>query len=68
MEEQEKLQKLKKITEIKTEEFLQKQRQIATFLACKKSFFGKIKYYFGNRKRHMGTIESNKNKVKDEEG
>lgn len=67
MEEQEKLQKLKKITEIKTEEFLQKQRQIATFLACKKSFFGKIKYYFGNRKRHMGTIESNKNKVKDEE-
>ena len=30
MEEQEKLQKLKKITEIKTEEFLQQQRQIAT--------------------------------------
>lgn len=63
-EEQEKLQELKQITEKQTEEFLNKERQIATFLACKKSFFGKIKYYIGNRKKHFGTVESYKLKTK----
>ena len=63
-EEKEILQNLKKITEKQTEEFLNKQKQIATFLACKKSFFGKIKYYFGNRKKHLNNIENNKVKNK----
>ncbi len=63
-EEKEILQNLKKITEKQTEEFLNKQKQIATFLACKKSFFGKIKYYFGNRKKHLNNIENYKVKNK----
>lgn len=64
IKEQEELEELKQITEKQTEEFLNKQRQIATFLECKKTFLGKIKYYFGNRKKHMGSIESYKEKNK----
>ena len=56
--EEEKLNDLKQETEKQTQEFLNKQRQIATFLDCKKTFFGKVKYYFTNRKKHMGSIES----------
>ena len=56
--EEEKLNDLKQETERQTQEFLNKQRQIATFLDCKKTFFGKVKYYFTNRKKHMGSIES----------
>lgn len=67
VEEQEKLQDLKKITESQTEEYLTKQRQIATFLECKKTFFGKIKYYFGTRKKHQGSVESHQNKIELEE-
>lgn len=57
-EEEEKLEELKQITEKQTKDFLNKQRQIATFLDCKKTFFGKIKYYFTNRKKHIGSLES----------
>ncbi len=67
VEVQGKLQDLKKITENQTEEYLVKQRQIATFLECKKTFFGKIKYYFGNRKKHQGSVESHQNKIELEE-
>ena len=63
-EEQEKLAELKQVTEKQTEDFLNKQRQIATFLACKKTFFGKIKYYFTNRKKHIGSLESHLTKQK----
>lgn len=62
--EQKELEELKQTIEKQTEEFLNKQRQIATFLECKKTFFGKIKYYFGNRKKHMGSIESYRAKNK----
>ena len=67
IEEQEELEKLKKITEMQTEEYLTKQRQIATFLECKKTFFGKIKYYFGTRKKHQGSVESYQNRKEIEE-
>ncbi len=53
IEEQEKLQDLKEIVEKQTEEYLNKQRQIATFLECKRTFLGKIKYYFSNRKKEL---------------
>ncbi|MCI9087571.1 MAG: hypothetical protein HFJ32_03330 [Clostridia bacterium] len=68
IEEQQELEKLKKITEIQTEEYLTKQRQIATFLECKKTFLGKIKYYFGTRKKHQGSVESyqNRREIKEE--
>ena len=61
-EAQEKLQDLKQIVEKQNEEYLSKQRQIATFLECKKTFFGKIKYYFSNRKKELKPVNSSKNK------
>ena len=45
-----KLNKFKGIIEELTEEYLMKQRQIATFLECKKTFFGKVKYFFKKKK------------------
>ena len=42
----EKLDILKKDTIKKEEEYLFKQKQIATYLECKKTFLGKVKYYF----------------------
>lgn len=56
----EKLEKLK--VEIATQEieYLAKEKQISTFLECKKSFFGKFKYYFKYSKKN------HKNKIKKE--
>jgi len=41
-------------------EYLAKEKQISTFLECKKTFFGKFKYYFKYSKKN------NKNKLKNE--
>ena len=32
-------------------EYLQKEREITTFLDCRKTFFGRVKYFFGKKKR-----------------
>jgi len=40
------LTKLKTEADEKNEEYLEKQKQIFTFLECRKSFFGKVKYFF----------------------
>ena len=45
-----KLNKFKFIIEEMTEEYLLRQKQIATFLECKKTFFGKVKYFFKKKK------------------
>lgn len=66
IEKQEKLKELKEIVEKHTEEYLSKQRQIATFLECKKTFFGKMKYYFSNKKREFKVINRNKAKESNE--
>ncbi len=50
-EEQEKLKVLKEEVQEQTQEYLNRERQISTFLECKKSFIGKVKYYFSNRKK-----------------
>ncbi len=59
-ENKKKLQNLK--AEIATQEieYLAKEKQISTFLECKKSFFGKFKYYFKFSKKN------NKNKIKNQ--
>lgn len=56
-----KLEKLKVEIAAQEIEYLAKEKQISTFLECKKSFFGKFKYYFKYSKKN------NKNKVKKEE-
>ncbi len=45
-----KVDKLKIVIEDLTQEYLLKQRQIATFLECKKSFFGRVRYFFKKKK------------------
>ena len=58
---EEKLQKLKILASTLEIEYLAKEKQISTFLACKKSFFGKVKYYFKyNKKTKNKNIKGNK--------
>ena len=45
-----KLSKFRDIIEELTQEYLLRQKQIATFLECKKSFLGKVKYFFKKKK------------------
>ena len=59
-EAQDKLQIIKEEVEKQTEEYLSKQRQISTFLECKKTFLGKVKYYFSTRKKELKPIKSEK--------
>ena len=48
---EEKLQNLKLTASTLEIEYLAKEKQISTFLECKKSFFGKMKYYFKYNKK-----------------
>lgn len=57
---QEKLKNLKIEIASQEVEYLAKEKQISTFLECKKSFFGKFKYYFKYSKKNK------KKKIKEE--
>ncbi len=46
-----KLEDLKEEVSMQEIEYLAKEKQISTFLECKKSFFGKFKYYFKYSKK-----------------
>ena len=46
-----KLEELKQIAAMQDIEYLEKEKQISTFLECKKTFFGKFKYYFKYSKK-----------------
>ena len=46
VEYQQKLNLLKKETENLEIDYIEKEKQISTFLECKKTFFGKVKYFF----------------------
>ena len=50
-ENREKLQRLKQQVAEQEIEYLAKEKQISTFLECKKTFFGKFKYYFKYNKK-----------------
>lgn len=65
---QKKLDKLKEEIAIQEIEYLAKEKQISTFLECKKSFFGKFKYYFKYSKKKNPRInnEENKSNIEDE--
>ena len=62
----ERLQRLKKVNDGATAEYLERQKQISTFLECKKSFLGKIKYYFKNKSIKKQIINDVKTKVERE--
>lgn len=48
--EQEKLFLLEESVERQKEEYANKEKKIVTFLECKKTFFGRVSYYFKSRK------------------
>ena len=60
----------KEIKELKQEsqeldlEFIEKEKQISTFLQCKKTFFGRVKYFFKSKKVLKPNI-TNKEKPKE---
>ena len=60
-----KLENLKAEIAAQEIEYLAKEKQISTFLECKKSFSGKFKYYFKySKKKNKGEI---KEKIQEEE-
>ena len=60
-----KLDKYKKESTDLENEYIAKEKQISTFLECKKSFFGKVKYFFKLGKKYNGSVK--KEKVQDED-
>ena len=58
---QKKLEELKIQVATQEIEYLAKEKQITTFLECKKSFFGKFKYYFkySKKKKNIQVQEEN---------
>lgn len=56
-----KLKQLQELVALQEIEYLAKEKQISTFLECKKTFFGKFKYYFKYSKKN------NKKVVKENE-
>ncbi len=56
-----KLEILKKETEKLEADYIEKEKQISTFLECKKTFFGKVKYFFkysGKKKKKEAKKEA----------
>lgn len=60
---------LQRKSEEQLEEYRQKEKQIYTFLECKKTFLGKVSYYFKSKKKvkieETNHKEKNKERVKD---
>lgn len=50
VEVEEKLAEIKESVKEKEDEYLVKQKEISTYLECKKSFIGKVKYFFKSSK------------------
>lgn len=47
----EKLESVKELVKIKENEYLEKQKEISTYLEYKKTFLGKVKYFFKSNKK-----------------
>lgn len=60
----ESLELLKETVKKQNEEYLLKERQIAQFLECKKTFFGRVKYFFRKGKK----IKKEENEEKSKSG
>ena len=47
------LKKQKSFSNMLDEEYFEREKQITTFLECKKSFFGKVRYFLKNKKKKI---------------
>lgn len=59
-----KLKSLKNLSKALDEEYIEKEKQIATFMECKKSFFGRVRYFIKYKKK---TIQTEKQAVVEKE-
>ena len=63
-----KLKNLQIFSDELTKEYNQKEKQITTYLECKKTFFGKVKYFFKfGKKNKTNDIDFEENEMKIEE-
>ena len=60
--EKSKIDNVKEETEKLEADYIEKEKQISTFLECKKTFFGKVKYFFkySGKKKKKGEKEEKK--------
>lgn len=65
-ENKEKLNKLKEQSVMLEMEYVEKEKQISTFLECRKTFFGRVKYYFKYSKGKKNKKSEEKIKMSDE--
>ena len=63
----EKLEGLKQIAATQEIEYIEKEKQISTFLECKKTFFGKFKYFFKYNKKNKKMAEKIENNIEYQE-
>lgn len=63
-----KLEELKIIEKDKEEEYRMRQKQVAMYLECKKSFFGRIRYYFRGKKdiKNLKSKNDTQDNIKEE--
>lgn len=54
------LKNLKSFAKKLDEEYYEKEKQISTFLECKKTFFGRVKYFIKYKKQKMEPAKENK--------
>ena len=59
------LDKLQKKSSKLEKEYLEKEKQISTFLECKKTFFGRVKYFFKYKKVTLTKEKEEKQKGQD---
>lgn len=59
-----KVEKLKEEELEKNKEYLFREKQVATYLECRKSVFGKIKYFFKNKNGKFVKTKGKNNKIK----
>ena len=52
-----KLKNLKEESKKKDAEYFMKQKEISTYLECKKTFFGKVRYFFSKKKPKISEEE-----------
>lgn len=62
-----KLKKLKQEAKDKDAEYFMKQKEISTYLECRKTFFGKVRYFFSKKKKTTEkVIENDSQETKEE--
>lgn len=61
-----KIEELKIVSSKKDQEYLTKEKQIATYLECRKTFLGRVKYFFKlKKKKKQSSVEKEKNDINE---